>query len=117
MRTTRRKSFSDCCPSPTLRAEFIAENKRSLKDSVKFITGSESKGESLGESFPGLRLDLGNAGATQSQRWNPQRTFYFLALLLVLSVTSFGAYLFWLVVRRELCLAYIGSQFDSSVSH
>src|SRR5437588_3482745 len=117
MRTTRRKSFSDCCPSPTLRAEFIAENKRSLKDSVKFITGSESKGESLGENFPGLRVDLGNDGATQSQRWNPQRWFYFLALLLVLSVTSFGAYLLWLDVRRESRLAEMRSQFVSSVSH
>ena len=85
--------------------------------SVKFITGSESKGESLGENFPGLRVDLGNDGTAQSQRWNPQRWFYFLALLLVLSVTSFGAYLLWLDVRRESRLAEMRSQFVSSVSH
>lgn len=84
---------------------------------VKFITGSESKGESLGENFPGLRVDLGSDAATQPRRWNPQRTFYFLALLLVLSVTSFGAYLLWLDVRRELRLAELRSQFVSSVSH
>jgi signal transduction histidine kinase len=83
---------------------------------VKFITGSESKGESLGENFPGLRVDLGSEAA-QSQRWNPQRTFYLLALLLVLSVTSFGAYLLWLDVRRESRLAEMRSQFVSSVSH
>ncbi len=85
--------------------------------SAKFITGSESKGESLGENFPGLRVDLGSDEAAQSQRWNPQRTFYFLALLLVLSVTSFGAYLLWLDVRRESRLAEMRSQFVSSVSH
>jgi signal transduction histidine kinase len=84
---------------------------------VKFITGSESKGESLGENFQGLRVDLGSDEAAQSQRWNPQRTFYFLALLLVLSVTSFGAYLLWLDVRRESRLAEMRSQFVSSVSH
>jgi signal transduction histidine kinase len=83
---------------------------------VKFIAGSESRGESLGENFPGLRVDLGSE-ATQSQRWNPQRWFYFLALLLVLSVTSFGAYLLWLDVRRESRLAEMRSQFVSSVSH
>lgn len=88
-----------------------------LKGSVKFITGSESKGESLGENFPGLRVDLGNDEVTQSQRWNPQRWFYLLALLLVLSVTSFGAYLLWLDVRRESRLAEMRSQFVSSVSH
>jgi signal transduction histidine kinase len=84
---------------------------------VKFITGSESKGESLGENFPGLRIDLGNDGSAQSQHWNPQRWFYLLALLLVLSVTSFGAYLLWLDVRRESRLAEMRSQFVSSVSH
>ena len=84
---------------------------------VKFITGSESRGESLGENFPGLRVDLGSDGATPSRRWNSQRTFYFLALLLVLSVTSFGAYLLWLDVRRESRLAEMRSQFVSSVSH
>ncbi len=84
---------------------------------VKFITGSESKGEPLGEDFPGLRVDLGNDEATQSQRWNPQRAFYSVALLLVLSVTSFGAYLLWLDMRRESRLAEMRSQFVSSVSH
>ena len=68
---------------------------------IKLITGSESKGESLGENFPGLRLALGNDQSRQSRRWNLQRWFYVLALLLVLSVTSFGAYLLWLDVRRE----------------
>ena len=42
---------------------------------------------------------------------------YLVALLLVLSVTLFGAYLLWRDVRRELRLAEMRSQFVSSVSH
>ena len=102
---------------PVLASLDASARGNNLKDSVKFITGSESKGESLGENFPGLRVDLGNDRATQAQRWNPQRWFYSLALLLVLSVTSFGAYLLWLDVRRESRLAEMRSQFVSSVSH
>ena len=102
---------------PVLASLDASARGNNLKDSVKFITGSESKGESLGENFPGLRVDLGNDRATQAQSWNPQRWFYSLALLLVLSVTSFGAYLLWLDVRRESRLAEMRSQFVSSVSH
>ncbi|MCK4495433.1 MAG: sensor histidine kinase, partial [Candidatus Aminicenantes bacterium] len=43
--------------------------------------------------------------------------FYLLALLLVLSVTLFGAYLLWRDVRREVRMANMRSQFVSSVSH
>ena len=86
-------------------------------DKAKFITGNGSTGESLGENFPGLRLALDNDQAAKTGRWNPQRSFYLVALLLVLSVTSFGAYLLWLDVRREMRLAELRSQFVSSVSH
>jgi signal transduction histidine kinase/tetratricopeptide (TPR) repeat protein len=84
---------------------------------IKFISGNGGTGESLGENFPGLRLALDNNQAGQTRRWNPQRSFYLVALLLVLSVTSFGAYLLWLDVRREMRLAELRSQFVSSVSH
>jgi len=40
-----------------------------------------------------------------------------LALLLILGVTLFGAYLLWRDVRREVRLAELRSQFVSSVSH
>jgi len=43
--------------------------------------------------------------------------FYPSVLLLVLSVTLFGAYLLWRDVRRELRLADLRSQFVASVSH
>jgi signal transduction histidine kinase/tetratricopeptide (TPR) repeat protein len=89
-----------------------------LSGEVRFLTGSESKGESLGENFPGLKVAfVGKDDSALTRSWNLQRYFYFVALLLVLSVTLFGAYLLWRDVRRELRLAELRSQFVSSVSH
>ena len=85
---------------------------------VRFLTDGDSKGESLGENFPGLKVSLvGNDNVAQTRSWNLQSYFYFLALLLVLSVTLFGGYLLWRDVRREMRLAELRSQFVSSVSH
>lgn len=85
---------------------------------VEWFTRAVSKGESLGESFPGLRVRfLSQDAGALAQRWNLQRSFYLFTLLLVLSATLFGAYLFWRDVRRELRLAEMRSQFVASVSH
>jgi len=46
-----------------------------------------------------------------------RRGFYVGALLLVLSVTLFGAYVFWFDVRRELRMGELRALFVSSVSH
>ena len=89
-----------------------------LPGELRLLTGSESKGELLGQNFPGLRLDfVAKDGTALKGKWNLQRSFYFVALLLVLSVTLFGAYLLWRDVRRELRLAEMRAQFVSSVSH
>ena len=89
-----------------------------LLGQVQFLTGGNSGGESLGENFPGLRVAfVGKDGGALTRNWNLQRYFYFLALLLVLSVTLFGAYLLWRDVRRDMRLAELRSQFVSSVSH
>jgi signal transduction histidine kinase len=72
----------------------------------------------LGENFPGMKVAFSAKDETAStKRWDLRRYFYFAALLLVLSVTSFGAYLVWRDVRRELNLTALRSQFVSSVSH
>ena len=57
------------------------------------------------------------ADAEAARRWNPENTFYVVIVIVVLSVTLFGAYLVWRDVRRELGLAQMRSQFVSSVSH
>jgi len=58
-----------------------------------------------------------NQEALFSELWIVQPIFYLLALLLILGVTLFGAYLLWRDVRREVRMAEMRSQFVSSVSH
>ena len=84
----------------------------------QFITDESSEGESLGQNFRGLRIafETGEIEAL-SKDWRFQPVFYLLALLLVLSVTLFGAYLLLRDVRREVRMAEMRSQFVSSVSH
>jgi len=83
-----------------------------------FVVGERSEGESLGPNFRGLKIAFAESeGTALSKQWNFQRSFYLLALLLVLSVTLFGAYLLWRDVRRDVRMAEMRSQFVSSVSH
>jgi signal transduction histidine kinase len=82
------------------------------------ITGEGSEGESLGPNFRGLKIAfVESEDTTLSRQWSFQRSFYLLALFLVLSVTLFGAYLLWRDVRRDVRMAEMRSQFVSSVSH
>jgi signal transduction histidine kinase/tetratricopeptide (TPR) repeat protein len=82
------------------------------------VTGEDSEGESLGPNFRGLKITFAESERTAlSRQWSFQRSFYLLALLLVLSVTLFGAYLLWRDVRRDVRMAEMRSQFVSSVSH
>lgn len=76
------------------------------------------EGEALGPNFPGLRISFAEQNpAALARQWRPERAFYLVTLLLVLSITLFGAYLLWRDVRREVRLAEMRSQFVSSVSH
>lgn len=85
---------------------------------IRFIRGESLEGEFLGPNFRGLKIafDARELSAL-SKQWSVQPAFYLLALLLVLSVTLFGAYLLWRDVRRDLQMAELRSQFVSSVSH
>jgi len=85
---------------------------------IRFIRGEAPEGEFLGPNFRGLKIAF-EAGELSdlSKQWRVQPAFYLLALLLVLSVTLFGAYLLWRDVRRDLQMAELRSQFVSSVSH
>ncbi len=84
---------------------------------VRLLAGGTTSGEPLAPAFPGIRVVFEAGTDVVAQRWNFENTFYFLILIVVLSVTSFGAYLVWRDVRRELHLAEMRSQFVSSVSH
>ena len=91
-------------------------NQGNSSGAIKFVTSKESRGEALGENFPGLKIVFDGSDSSRS-RWNLQRLFYLVAMLLVLTLTSFGAYLLWRDVRREVGLANLRSQFVSSVTH
>lgn len=91
---------------------------KSFPGEIRFLTDGESEGESLGENFPGLKAAfIATEDPATTAKWNLASSFYLVTLLLVLSVTLFGAYLLWRDVRRELGLAEMRSQFVSSVSH
>ena len=85
---------------------------------VKLLTSGDSPGELLGPQLPGLKVafQAGTGGTLASEGTLP-RSFYLVTLVLVLSVTLFGAYLLWRDVRRDLRVAEMRSQFVSSVSH
>ncbi len=89
-----------------------------LPGGFELVVGYSAEGTTLGPDFPGLSVVFG-AGAEEeySKQWSFQRLFYFIALVVVLSVTLFGAYLLWRDVRREVQMAEMRSQFVSSVSH
>jgi signal transduction histidine kinase len=85
---------------------------------IRLAESSQSEGVWLGANFPDVRIDISGAGAlTEQDPGILQRSFYWLALLLVLGVTVFGSYVVTRDVRRELRMAEMRSQFVSSVSH
>ncbi|MDA2925060.1 HAMP domain-containing histidine kinase, partial [Acidobacteria bacterium AH-259-L09] len=91
---------------------------KTFPGAIHFLTDRESEGEPLGRNFPGVKAAfISEEDPALAGKWNLQGYFYLLTLLLVLSVTLFGAYLLWRDVRRELGLAEMRSQFVSSVSH
>jgi signal transduction histidine kinase len=107
----RGGSILDSITSSTAYSGTILANTR-------FSNGAGVDGESLGPSFPGLKLAFATEGeASLLGDWGPQRSFYLIALLLVLCVTLFGAYILWRDVGRELKMAEMRSQFIASVSH
>ncbi len=89
-----------------------------LPGGVELVMGLSADATSLSPDFPGLSVVFGSgAKEAYSKQGSLQRLFYILALVVVLSVTLFGAYLLWRDVRREVLMAEMRSQFVSSVSH
>ncbi len=81
------------------------------------VASDGEHGEPLGAAFPGLVVRFPSAVEADGADWDVRRWFYFVALLLVLSVTLFGAYFVSRDVRRELRVAELRSRFVSAVSH
>jgi signal transduction histidine kinase len=91
---------------------------KDMPPGFRLVTGLASDALSLGPRLQGIGLVFESRASDISSRpWSVQRSFYFLALVLVLAITLFGAYLLWRDVRREVGMAELRSQFVSSVSH
>ncbi len=74
--------------------------------------------EPLGPAFPGLVVHFPpGQNSAYDRQWRAQQWFYLVTLVLVVSLTLFGAYLLWRDVRREIRLAEMRSNFVSAVSH
>ncbi len=85
---------------------------------VHFVSEGTGLGEYMGSNFRGIRIAFSESQENALiKQQSLQRSFYLLALFLVIGVTLFGAYLLWRDVRRDLRLAEMRSQFVSSVSH
>jgi signal transduction histidine kinase len=80
-------------------------------------SGDDHGAERLGMAFPGLVAQFPSPDPLADSPWQLRRWFYGVALLLVLSVTLFGAYFLSRDVRRELRVAELRSRFVSAVSH
>jgi len=101
---------SDLASSAEYSARFVGN--------IELSAGSPADGISLGPDFQDLRIVFAPAGQqAYAKQGSLQRLFYMLALVVVLSVMLFGAYLLWRDMRREVLMAEMRSQFVSSVSH
>jgi signal transduction histidine kinase len=104
-------------PVVAIRTERLLASLPAVREHSLNIAVNAS-GEALGPEFPGLSVSF--AGGATDVPAGPsmlQRSFYITVLVVVVSMTLLGAYLFWRDVRREVALAELRSQFVSSVSH
>jgi signal transduction histidine kinase len=102
--------------SSTLASD--AEYAAKFPGDIDLVARSSTDGTMLGSGFQDLRVVFRPGDERDpSKQGSQQRLFYFIVLVVVLSVTLFGAYLLWRDVRREVLMAEMRSQFVSSVSH
>ena len=81
---------------------------------IRLATAAERAGQSLGESFSGLRIVI---ATTDEAKSGSGRSVLAVALILALTFTMVAGYLLWRDVQRDLRLAEMRSQFVSSITH
>ncbi len=92
--------------------------KETFPVEFNLVPEGDPDGLSLGPNLQGVAITFTeNQEQMFSTPWSIQPAFYLLALILILGITLFGAYLLWRDVRREVQMAEMRSQFVSSVSH
>jgi len=104
-------------PVVAIRADRLLASLPAVRE-LSLDIAVNAGGEALGPEFSGLSLSFaGGATGAPAAPSVLQRSFYTTVLVVVVSMTLLGAYLFWRDVRREVLLAELRSQFVSSVSH
>jgi signal transduction histidine kinase len=78
------------------------------------LTKAADTGESLGESFPGVRVVM---PPIERSKPDMRKAFLITGVVLALAFTILAGYLLWRDVQRDLRLSEMRSQFVSSVSH
>jgi two-component system phosphate regulon sensor histidine kinase PhoR len=85
---------------------------------TRFADSREPGGQPLGEAFPGIKVVMASNGLSIADpAGDLQRRAFYAALLLVVLVTMFAAYLLWRDLQREMRSSDLRAQFVSSVSH
>jgi len=104
-------------PVIAVRARDVVETFES-RHALRFAGFGEPQGEALGGAFAGLKVIFETPDDPPLQRtYDLQRRLYYFAMLLIAAATTFGGYLLWRDLRRELRLSELRAQFVSSVSH
>ena len=97
-----------------VRASDVLSSLSSAARPFRVASPTETTGEALGESFPGLRLVL---PVEEVRRSSMRQTFLAFGLALALGFPLLAGYLLWRDVQRDRRLAEMRSQFVSSVTH
>ena len=72
----------------------------------------------MGEPFPGLKVIFETPDDPPLQwTYDLQRRLYYFAMFLIAASNTFGGYLLWRDLQRDLRLSELRAQFVSSVSH
>jgi signal transduction histidine kinase len=117
---SERPPFLVAVSAPKIIASLKSDSgfKEAFPVDFDIVPEDDPEGLSLGANLQGLTISFtGNQEQMFATPWSIQPAFYLLALLLILGITLFGAYLLWRDVRREVQMAEMRSQFVSSVSH
>jgi signal transduction histidine kinase len=101
-------------PVVVVRADQVLASLSSAARPLRLAAAAGDTGETLGESFPGLRLAL---PPPETDHGSSRRTFLASALALAVALTLLAAYLLRRDVQRDVRLADMRTQFVSSVTH
>ena len=97
-------------------SKFEARFKRP-KARIRLMVSRGEEGQPLGPAFEGVRAQVTLAPDNPLLSRTKVQTLFYLALVLAVGGTMFGAYLLWRDFEREFRLADLQSQFVASVSH